>query len=29
VADGYEASSFVGKVIKYLEDPGRIFIESA
>jgi pyruvate dehydrogenase E2 component (dihydrolipoamide acetyltransferase) len=29
VADGYEASSFVGKVIKFLEDPGRIFIESA
>jgi pyruvate dehydrogenase E2 component (dihydrolipoamide acetyltransferase) len=29
VVDGYEASSFVGKVIKYLEDPGRIFIESA
>lgn len=29
VADGWEAAMFLNKVISYLEDPARIFIESA
>jgi pyruvate dehydrogenase E2 component (dihydrolipoamide acetyltransferase) len=29
VVDGAEASQFVAKVIKYIEDPGMIFIESS
>ncbi|MBI5644008.1 MAG: 2-oxo acid dehydrogenase subunit E2, partial [Deltaproteobacteria bacterium] len=29
VVDGADAAMFLSKVIKYLEDPARIFIESA
>ncbi|MBI5493079.1 MAG: 2-oxo acid dehydrogenase subunit E2 [Deltaproteobacteria bacterium] len=29
VIDGAEAAIFLSKIVKYLEDPGRIFIESA
>jgi pyruvate dehydrogenase E2 component (dihydrolipoamide acetyltransferase) len=28
IVDGYEAAVFLNKVISYLEDPGKIFIES-
>jgi pyruvate dehydrogenase E2 component (dihydrolipoamide acetyltransferase) len=29
VTDGVDASKFLAKVVKYIEDPGLIFIESA
>lgn len=29
ITDGADAASFLSKVVRYLEDPGRLFIESA